>query len=122
MDDSSESQHAINLTGLRGQTLLHKLDDEPTLRGAPFARGLTDPFVKRTGKRDVLPHMRCHASIVHIEIAALHTIVLGEAINELNPMVGTRGHNPRLPLQLSLWRRYKHAIAPDPGYSGAGAG
>ena len=108
MEDSSESQHAINLTGLRGQTLLHKLDDEPTLRGAPFARGLTDPFVKRTGKRDVLPHMRCHALIIHIEIAALHTMVLGEAINELNPMVGTRGLNPLLPLQLSLHPQISH--------------
>ena len=73
MEDSSEGQHAVNLIGFSGETLLDKLDDEPTLRSAPLARGLTDPFVERTGKRDVLPHVRYHATIIHIKIGVLHT-------------------------------------------------
>ncbi len=89
MEDSSEGQHAVNLTGFSGQTLLYKLDDESTLRSASFARGLTDPFVKRTWKRDVLPHVRCHAMIIHTEIMFVHTAVLSEAIDERNAGIGT---------------------------------
>ena len=84
VEDSSEGQHAVNLTGFSGQTFLYKVDDEPTLRSASFARGLTDPFVERTGKRDVLPHVRCHAMIIHTVIMVVHTVVLSDAINELN--------------------------------------
>ena len=36
----------------------------------------TDPFVERTGKRDVLPHVRCHAMIIHTVIMVVHTVVL----------------------------------------------
>lgn len=83
MEDSSEGQHAVDLTGFSGQTFLYKLDDEPTLRSASFARGLADPFVERTGKRDVLPHVRCHEMIIHTEVTVIHTVVPSEAIDEL---------------------------------------
>ena len=76
MEDSSEGQHTVDLTGFCGQTLLYELDDEPTLRGASFARSLTDPFVERTGKRDVLPYVRRHSMIIHTEIMVVHTVVL----------------------------------------------
>ena len=102
MEDSSEGQDPVNLTGLSGQTLLYKVDDESTLRSASFARGLTDPFVERTGKRDVLPHVRCHAMIIHTVIMVLHTVVLSDAINEVNALVGTWGRGSRLPLQLLI--------------------
>ena len=74
VEDSSEGQHTVNLTGLSSQTLLYEVDDEPTLRSASFAGGLTDPFVERTGKRDVLPHVRCHIKIIHTKIMVLHTV------------------------------------------------
>jgi hypothetical protein len=81
VEGSSEGQHAVNLTGFSGQTFLYKVDDEPTLRSASFARGLTDPFVERTGKRDVLSYVRYHTMIIHTEIMVVHTVALSEAID-----------------------------------------
>ena len=100
MEDSSEGQQTVNLTGLSRQTLLYEVDDQPTLRRASFARGLTDPFVERTGKRDVLPYVRRHSMIIHTEIRVVRTVVLGETIDKLDAKIGTRGVGPRLPLQL----------------------